>query len=162
MGSAGATAQVRPLPLPGFLTMLRELELAGILDLSFDRCPRCASVSVVPAESIQTIEQAWAFRCTAKGAEIARAQLYFAYALDAARAGQLDEAREVGLEAVGHVTFEDPNMHLLLGQVGVAAANAALTGEAMTMLAHLRAEPHAAKLASAMEAGVSDFEGPAR
>lgn len=160
MGPDGASAQFLSLTLPNFLKMLRDLEKAAILDLTLDRCPRCPIVTVSQTESIQTIEQAWTMRCTIKGAEIAREQLYFSYALDAARAEHLDEAREVALEAVGHVTIEDPNMHLLLGQIAVAFGDTKLAEEAKTLLGYLRMEPHAVKLASVIESGVADFEGP--
>jgi hypothetical protein len=39
-------------------------------------------------------------------ATLARGNLYFSYALEAARAGRIEVAREVALETVGHVDLE--------------------------------------------------------
>lgn len=160
MGIEGEPGQILALTLPGFLQMLRDLEPSAVTAFAFDRCPRCSEVSVIPAHEVTTIEQAWTVRSAYKAREIAREQLYFAYALDAARAGHLDEAREVALQAAGHITLEDPNMHLLIGQLGVALAEPTLTADALTMLKVMKADVHAGKLALISEIGAADFEGP--
>ncbi|MFN8589025.1 MAG: hypothetical protein U0704_14635 [Candidatus Eisenbacteria bacterium] len=160
MGRDGAGAEIPMLTMTGFLQMLRDLEGAGVKHFAFDRCPRCTGAAVAETGTVQSPDDAWAARCRYKGAEIAREKLYFEFALDASRAGHLEEAREVALHAIGHITFEDPNMHLLLGQVGVALADTALASDALAMLRFLKAEPYAAKLSTVMEIGAADFEGP--
>ena len=65
-----------------------------------------------------------------KSTERARAELYFAHALELARGGRLELARDVSLEAVEHVTMEDPRLHLLLGQVAIGVKNERLLMEA--------------------------------
>lgn len=160
MGREGAPGQLLALTLPGFLQMMRDLEAQGVTAISFDRCPRCTEVTILQTAEITTIEQAWNVRCVYKAREISREQLYFAYALDAARDGHLDEAREVALEAAAHVTLEDPNLHLLLGQLGLALADTTLTAEALALLKLMKADAHAGKLATVAEIGAADFEGP--
>lgn len=160
MGQESADAQIPMLPLAGFVKMLRDLEGAGVTHFAFDRCPRCTGATVAEAAAVQTVEDAWAVRSQYKGAEIAREKLYFEYALDAARTGHLEEAREVALQAVSHITTEDPNMHLLIGQIGVALAETQLHQDAIAMLQMLKAEPYVAKLKTVIEIGAADFDGP--
>ena len=72
-----------------------------------------------------------------KASEMARLELYFGWALRSARAGQLEAAREVALETVGHVTLEDPRPHALLGELAVALRDTTLLKEAQTFLRFL-------------------------
>lgn len=161
VGLPAGEVQLLALPLPGLVKMLRDLEPVGITRLAFDRCPRCAIGLLVDGAGISNVEKAWEMRCIHKATEVAREQLYFSYALDAARAGHLDEAREIALEAAGHVTLEDPNLHLLIGQIGVATGDSALATEAVQLLRMLGAGAHEAKLVSVISAARADFEGPA-
>lgn len=160
MGTEGAAAEIALLTLEQFAKTLRDLEGAGLQHFSFDRCPRCTGATVVESAGVQSADDAWAARARFKGAEMASEKLHFQFALDASRAGHLEEAREVGLHAVSHVTIEDPNMHLLLGQVGVALADTTLANDALAMLKFLQAAPYVAKLSTVIEIGAADFEGP--
>ena len=93
-----------------------------------------------------------------KATELARLELYFAYALKAARTGQLEAARDVALEAVGHVTLEDPRAHLLLGELAVMLHDRPLLQEARTFLRFLKHERWEQKLAMVAESGQARFE----
>jgi hypothetical protein len=73
-----------------------------------------------------------------KAAQLARGKLYFTYALEAARAGQIEIARDVALETVGHVDLEDPRPHLLLGQLAVKLRDRELLREAKQFLRFLK------------------------
>ena len=92
--------------------------------------------------------------------ELARAELYFTHALESARAGLLELARDVALEAVGHVTMEDPRLLLLLGQVAIRLGDRRLLGEAKAFLDFFNFEPWRRKLGEVEESGVLDFAGP--
>lgn len=93
-----------------------------------------------------------------KATEIARLQLYCAYALRSARAGQLEAARDVALEAVGHVSSEDPRPHLLLGELAVALGDRTLLQEAQMFLRFFKHEPWEQRLSVAEQAGQALFE----
>jgi hypothetical protein len=67
----------------------------------------------------------------------------------------------VALETVGHVTFEDPRPHLLLGQLGVELRDAVLVREARACLRSLKFHRWQQKLDEAVTAGSSDFAIPA-
>jgi hypothetical protein len=84
--------------------------------------------------------------------------LYFAYALRSARAGQLEVARDVALEAVGHVSLEDPRPHLLLGELAVALRDRTLLQEAQAFLRFFKHERWGQKLARAVQSGQALFE----
>lgn len=92
---------------------------AGTTAFSLDRCPRCPTFNAVSAGPAMTAGDALKMWAVFKATELARADLYFEFALDAARARRLAVAREVALETVGHVTMEDPRPHFPLGQLGV-------------------------------------------
>lgn len=138
--------------------MLRDLEGVGIQRLALDRCPRCAIVTTIGSASVTTADDAIALWAIAKATELARLNLYFAYALRAARAGRLEIARDVALETVAHVSLEDPRPHLLLGQVAVALGDRRLVGEAKRFLQFLKLDAWERALDRAIRSGSSDFE----
>lgn len=116
------------------LGMFRDIEAMRIEDFALDRCPRC---DVFPAYGTRSMKSAsdlimvWSVH---KSTEQGRADLYFRYALDAARTGRLEISRDVALETVGHVTSEDPRPHLLLGQIAVRLKDRQLLREARAFL----------------------------
>ena len=113
-------------------------ERAGIGHVALDRCPRCSTFTVLDASSLDSaakVVRAWKIF---KATEIARCCLYFDYAQAAARAGQFLSARDVALELVGHVTAEDPRVHLLLGKLAVQLRDKTLLREARRFLILLK------------------------
>jgi hypothetical protein len=137
--------------------MLRDCEEMGIRSFALDRCPRCSVFTAIQCTSVKTADDAVSIWAICKATEFSRANLYWAYALCAARAGRLDVARDVALETVGHVTLEDPRLHLLLGQIGVALGDRTLLREAGEFLAFLKAEAWLRKLEQTARTGSSNF-----
>jgi len=90
--------------------------------------------------------------------EFARLDLYLDHARVAARAGQLDVARNVAFETVGHVSLEDPRAHMLLGQIAVALRDRRLFREAKGFLQFLRLGAWERRLDEASRSGTPDFE----
>ena len=119
-----------------FLQMARDFEDSGIEWITIDRCPRCSDVSIsaIGVSSIKAPDDAVVLWAIHKAGELARAELYCAFALESARAGKLELARDVALEAVGHVTMEDPRLHLLLGKIAIARGDGRLLSEAKAFL----------------------------
>lgn len=120
--------------------MLRDLFAAGIEQFAIDRCPRCAVFtlfSTSPDIDAAAVLSLWAI---AKSSEIAREDLYFMYALRAARRGKLSAARDVALESAGHVTLESPRIHLLLGETAIGLKDKPLLHEAKAFLRFLSLE----------------------
>jgi hypothetical protein len=138
--------------------MLRDLSEAGVAAFALDRCPRCETFTVISSESAKTADDLLAVWAIFKATELARADLYFAFALDSARAGQLEVARGVALETIGHVTVEDPRPHLLLGQLGVGLRDRTLVREAKAFLRFLKFDELERKLDDAARSGSPDFE----
>ena len=138
--------------------MLRDVETAGIEALVLDRCPRCPSFTAISTASLKTPEDLISVWRIVKATELARVNLYHTFALEAARAGQIETARDVAFETVGHVTLEDPRPHLLLGQIAVRLRDRKLLRQAKAFLAFLKAERWEQMLDQAAESGSTDFE----
>jgi hypothetical protein len=140
-----------------FARLLGDVGGAGITTFALDRCPRCPTfnaVSIGPAMTAGDTLKLWA---VFKATELARADLYFEFALDEARAGRLAIAREVALETVGHVTMDDPRPHFLLGQLGVGLSDRGLVREAKTFLGFLGLDAWERKLDEVVRSGSPDF-----
>ena len=113
-------------------------ENAGISDVALDRCPRCdvfATLSAAAMDNASKVIHAWKI---SKSGEIARDNLYWNYARSAAREGKLLLARDVALELVGHVSAEDPRVHLLLGKLAIRLGDKSLLRETQSFLAVLK------------------------
>ena len=120
-----------------FTCMLRDLERPAVKAFTIDRCPRCSIFTSIHTGSIRgaaDVVRTWAI---CKATELARTELYLAYASGAMRAGRLKEARDVTLQAVGHASLEDPRLHLLLGQLAVGLGDGTLLREAKAFLRFL-------------------------
>lgn len=143
-----------------FVHMLRDLEEIGIGRLTLDRCPRCPILTAIDSRSIKVPDDAVRVWAITKSTEIARAELYYTHALESARAGFLELAWDVALEAVGHVTMEDPRLHLLLGQVTIGLGDRRLLGEAKAFLDFFNFESWRRKLGQVEESGALDFADP--
>jgi len=113
-------------------------ERAGIGHVALDRCPRCSMFTVLDASSLDSAARAVRAWKISKATQIARCRLYFDYAQAAARVGQFLVARDVALELVGHVTAEDPRVHLLLGKLAVQLQDKTLLREAKRFLILLK------------------------
>ena len=140
-----------------FVQMLRDLEGAGLEWMTLDRCPRCSILNIIGGSSIKAPDDAVAIWAITKSTELARAELYHAHALESARGGHLELARDVSLEAVGHVTMEDPRLHLLLGQVAIGLGDKRLLREAKAFLDFFSMESWRRKLDQVEESGAPDF-----
>jgi len=160
-----ARTQLRRGPVVEFLTasaaelaeFLRDLKRAGIDRIALDRCPRCPVFAVATVKESVTADSVLELRCVYKATEIARAELYFAYALNAARLGKTEVARDVMLEAAGHVTLENLKFHLLLGELAIALNDPRLLDEAKMFLRFLGASQWDVKLDQDFRAGVPDL-----
>jgi len=121
-------------------------EHAGSTHVALDRCPRCNIITVVDNKGLNNGEKVVDLRRIHQATELARCGLYFDYAQEAARAGDLETARDVALELVGHVTMEDARTHLLLGKLGIAMRDGQMMRDARAFLVFLRAETAVADL----------------
>jgi hypothetical protein len=137
--------------------MLCDLDELGIKSLTVDRCPRCSIFVRTGTSGLrsQDLLRIWAIH---KATEVARSELYIAYAFKSARAGQLETARNVALETVGHVVIEDPRPHMLLGELGVALRERALVHEAQEFLRFLKQDIWARRLADIARSDRPKFE----
>ncbi len=141
----------------GFVRMLRGLEEADIRFWTLDRCPRCDVFTVVGTSDVKTPEDAVTIWEITRAQELARLELYLAYAVELARAGRLEAAREVALETAGHVTLEHPDTHLLLGEIAIAMGDGRLLIEAKAFLHAQGAEAWEGKLDEAQRSGALSF-----
>lgn len=131
-----------------FVEILSEFRQSpGIEQFALDRCPRC-DVFTANDSDVQSAENAIQIWAIFKATEHARAELYGHYATSAARRGDLELARDVALEIVGHVTPDDSRAHLLLGKVAAALDDEALRQEATAWLRFLGKEAALQELAS--------------
>jgi hypothetical protein len=93
-----------------------------------------------------------------KAIEFTRAEMCVEYAMKVARGGELRIARDVLLEAVGHVTPDDPRLHFLLGQVAIASEDARLLREATHHLRFLKQEKWGDRLDDSVANGRPEFD----
>lgn len=141
-------------------TMLHDIEAIGIKTLALDRCPRCSIFTHVGTSSLKTSDDLIGIWAIFKGTQLARGNLYFSYALGAAREGRIEIARDVALETVGHVDLEDPRPHLLLGQLAVKLRDQELLHDAREFLRFLKLDRWERKLDQVVQSGSPDFEDP--
>ncbi len=141
--------------LSGVLATLRS---ASIASFALDRCPRCSVVTVTSSDAMRTPNDLLVLWAIHKATEIARQKLYLAHALRSARAGQLIASRDVALEAVGHISMEDPRLHLLLGELAVALSDRVMLRESQSYLRFLKAERWQRRLDLVAKSGRARFE----
>ena len=85
-------------------------------------------------------------------------ELFLSYAQAAARAQQFYTARDVLLEAVAHVSVEDPRLHWSLGRVAMALYDPQLLREAKTFLRFLKLESWERRLNQTIHSPWSDYD----
>lgn len=139
------------------LKLVADLREFGVESLALDRCPRCPIFTVVSLTSQASADTVLGLWAAHKSTEIIRANLYFAYALKCARAGGLEVARDVALEAVGHVTPEDPRLHFLLGQLALGLNDQILLREAKAQLTFFRDDDWEQRLDRSVWSGSPEF-----
>lgn len=141
------------------LRMLRHLEGIGVECFALDRCPRCSVFAATGSASVKTADDLLVLWSISKATQLARADLYLTFAAHSARAGQLAIARDVALETVGHVSLEDPRLHLLLGQLAVGLKDRKLLREAKAFLRYFELDQWERKLDQVVQSGRPDFDG---
>lgn len=123
-----------------YVVMLGDLRRCGVQSFALDACPHCMTFPVLETKSMVTpadVVKIWAIH---KSGELARETLYFARAKKAAERRDLQEAKEIALEAIQHVTSESPRLHLLLGEVALSLKEKELYREARIFLEFLSAK----------------------
>jgi hypothetical protein len=142
------------------ITLLQDLREIGIEQLVLDPCPRCMILTVITSASSWTPDKAIEWWSITRATQLARLDLYLNYARASARAGKLEAARAVLLETAGHVSFEDPRVHLLLGQIAVSLEDPQLLREAKTFLTFFGRDSWEQQLDQIGRTGAPDFEFP--
>jgi hypothetical protein len=132
-------------------------EQAGTTHVALDRCPRCPTFAALDGSALDTAAKVIRVWKISAATEIARTNLYRNYARSAARNGDLDLARAVALEIVGHVTSQDPLTHLLLGKLGIRSRDRSLLRDAHSFLAFLRQDALAEELRNAEQSSEWQF-----
>lgn len=124
---------------------------------AFDPCPHCATAAAIDSSSLREPDDVIKCWAMSRASTELRAQLYLQYTLDAAYRGDFRLARYVGLCGIVHVTSEEPQLHLLLGHIGVALGHTALIRDAQQFLAFLGRDALAAALEDARLEGVPNL-----
>lgn len=140
-----------------FVESMRTLETGGIQQFTLDRCPRCWNFAVASTKSIQTVDDAithWSF---VKAVEFARADYYFDLAERMLASGNCTGARDLALQAVLHVTLEDPRFHLLLIEAGRQLNDQTLVDEARLTLKQMQLPLSGDHMGQAIAFGLIDY-----
>ena len=140
------------------LRMLRHLEGIGVESFALDRCPRCSVFAATGSASVKTADDLLVLWSISKATRLARADLYLNFAAHSALAGQFAIARDVALETVGHVSLEDPRLHLLLGQLAVELEDRKLLREAKAFLRYFELAEWEQKLDQVVRSGRPDLD----
>jgi hypothetical protein len=112
----------------------------AIEDFAMDVCPHCLTFPAIQIKELMTPVDILKIWSICKSAELARESLYFAHAQEAAERGDQQEAKEIALEAIQHVTMESARLHLLLGQIAISLKDKDLLRDARMFLEFLHAE----------------------
>ena len=140
------------------LAMFRDLRQVGIDQFTLDRCPRCEVFCAISTASIITTDDVINCWSIFKSTELARLEHFLSYAQAAARAQQFYTARDVLLEAVAHVSVEDPRLHFSLGQVALALYDSELLHEAKTFLRFFKLKSWERRLDQNVQSRTSDYD----
>jgi hypothetical protein len=138
--------------------LLQDLREPGIEKFVLDRCPRCNVFCAIHSESITTADKAIDCWRIVKATELARLDLYLTHSQTSARTGELYDSRDVLLETAAHVSFEDPRVHVLLGQVAMALYDWELLREAKAFLQFFKLNSWERKLDEVVQSGSLNFE----
>ena len=138
--------------------MLQDLREVGVEKFVLDRCPRCNFFCAIHSESITTADKAIECWSIIKATELVRLDLYLTHAQTSARTGELFASRDVLLETAAHVSFDDPRVHVLLGQVAVALYDRELLREAKAFLQFFKFNSWERKLDEVVQSGSLNFE----
>jgi hypothetical protein len=137
-----------------FAQMLGELRHSrAIQDFAMDVCPHCLTFPAIQIKELMTPDDILKIWSICKSAELARESLYFTRAKEAADRGDQQEAREIALEAIQHMTMESARLHLLLGQIAVSLKDKDLLRDARAFLEFLHAEQSLRELHSIEQSG---------
>src|SRR5207247_4336130 len=110
---------------------------SGVDGFTIDPCPRCppsTRITRIGSHSLRVpgdVIRVWAI---GESIQAARIEFYVVRALEWSREGRLEAARNLALQSLGHVYFEDPRPHLLLGQLAVVLGDRLLLEEAKAFL----------------------------
>ena len=137
--------------------MLQDLSEVGVRKFVLDRCPRCNVFCAIHSASI-TADKAIECWSIIKATELIRLDLYLTHAQTYARTGKLFASRDLLLEAAAHVSFDDPRVHVLLGQVAVALYDRELLREAKAFLQFFKLNSWERKLDEVVQSGSLNFE----
>lgn len=140
------------------VTLLRDLRELGIDQFVLDRCPRCNIFCAIHSTAVTTADDAITCWSISKATELARLNLYLTHAQASARAGELYTARDVLLETAAHISFEDPRVHVLLGQVAMALHDRELLREAKAFLQFFQLNSWVRRLDEIVQSGSPNFE----
>jgi hypothetical protein len=140
------------------VVMLRDLKEVGIERFALDRCPRCRIFTAIESASVTTADDAINCWSIWKATELARLDLYLSHARTYARAGKLESARDLTLETVAHVSFEDPRAHLLLGQIAIVLQDRTMLREAKAFLQFFTLNSWERRLDEDIRSSSPDFE----
>ncbi len=114
------------------------LKRASTSHFTLDRCPRCGIATVAELASLNTADSLIRWWAIARSLQRARLDLYLQYAMATGARGDLERAREIALEIVGHVTPDAPGPHMFLGQIAIQTKDAVLLREAQEYLRFLK------------------------
>jgi len=137
-----------------FVQMLGDLTRHGnIQSFALDVCPHCLTFPVLNTSSVLSptdVLKIWAIH---KSGELARESVYFSRAREAAKRGDLQEAKQTVLEAIQHVTMDSPRLHLLLGKIALSLKEKETIREAKAFLEFLNAKQPFRELLASEETG---------
>ena len=139
-----------------FAQLLADVRRSGTIhDFAIDVCPHCLTFPAMQIKEFATAADILKIWAISKSGELARESVYFQHAKEAAERGDLQDAREITLEAIQHVTMESAPLHLLLGKIAVSINDKDLLRDARTFLQFLRAEQALRELQAVEQSGNS-------
>ena len=152
-------ASSSPLQAVRMLGGLRELGVDGFTIDPCARCPPSTKLTKIGSSSIRVPADLITVWAIGEAIQVARIEFYVGRALEWARDGRLEAARDLALKSVGHVYFEDPRPHLLLGRLAVVLRDRLLLQEARAFLHYFGFVSWERKLEDIESHGIYDFSG---
>lgn len=142
------------------IRLFRMLEDADVRAFTIDRCPRCSIFTSLGTDSVPSPDRATGALAIFKATEMARSKLYSDFAIMSALEERFESARDVALEAVGHVTPLATDHHIVVGQCAIMLDDSVLFDEAVDYLEFLQHSDAVALLQTVRDTKTPQFPRP--
>lgn len=134
LGEESAQCHFQELSAANCAELVLDWMSAGITDVILDRCPHCETATAIPLPALKTTEDWFKMWAATQAARFVTYDRYVDQSLGALEEGRLADAASALVEVVEHLESARPEVHSLLGIIGVITFDDSLTQTARANL----------------------------